>query len=149
LAASRIDAGLSGAGGQWNSERLIDKIGSAVALLAAGAIGLGLGDGLAIAMGLEVRLFSIATVVGYVAFSVWLLVFGGRVSAERQDGARGCDPMSRVDLRFVWVLRRAGGADADAGGLCAADGAQVDLRGGGVGRLGGGDYPKLGESWWA
>ena len=62
--------------GQWGGGRLVNRIGGAVALLAVGGTGLGLGDGLAMAMGTEIPLLSMATVVGYLAVSIWRVVLG-------------------------------------------------------------------------
>lgn len=52
------------------------KAAGAVAALAGAGIGVGLGEGLSIALGQSAPLLAFATVAGYLAFSVWLLITG-------------------------------------------------------------------------
>lgn len=62
--------------GQIADGRLIDKIAARFAGLAIMGIGIGLGDGLAVALNTPNAMFSLFTVGGYLAFSVWLIVTG-------------------------------------------------------------------------
>ena len=62
--------------GQWQGARMIDRIGAAIAVLAVAGIVIGLGDGLSLAMAAPIAAFSMFTVAGYLAFSVWLIVLG-------------------------------------------------------------------------
>ena len=55
---------------------------TAFAALAVAGIGLGLGEGLSIALGYEAPLLAMATVAGYVAFSLWLLATGAGLVAH-------------------------------------------------------------------
>lgn len=64
------------------------KVGAAVAVLAVAGIGLGLGEGLSIALGHEAPLLAMATVAGYLAFSLWLLVTGAGLIAHSFFPAR-------------------------------------------------------------
>lgn len=64
-----------------NSQRFAK--GTAVpAVLAVAGIGLGLGEGLSIALGHEAPLLAMATVAGYLAFSLWLLATGAGLIAH-------------------------------------------------------------------
>lgn len=56
-----------------NRQRLA-KVAGVVAALAAAGIGIGLGEGLSIALGQSAPLLAFATIVGYLAFSLWLLI---------------------------------------------------------------------------
>lgn len=58
-----------------NRERLAWPA-AAFAILAIAGIGIGLGEGLAIALGQDAPLLALATVAGYIAFSIWLVVLG-------------------------------------------------------------------------
>jgi hypothetical protein len=62
--------------GQWQGARAIDRIGVGFGILAVMGIMIGLGDGLSLAMGAPVAAFSLFTVAGYLAFSVWLILLG-------------------------------------------------------------------------
>jgi Domain of unknown function (DUF4386) len=57
-------------------EQRLSRIALGPAVLAVAGIGLGLGEGLALALGKETPLLAMATVGGYLAFSVWLVVTG-------------------------------------------------------------------------
>ena len=52
------------------------------ASLAVVGIGLGLGEGLSLALGHEAPLLAMATVAGYLAFSLWLLITGAGLVAH-------------------------------------------------------------------
>jgi Domain of unknown function (DUF4386) len=58
------------------------RIAAVPALLAVMGIGLGLGEGLAIALGQEAPLLAMATVIGYLAFSLWLVITGAGLVAH-------------------------------------------------------------------
>jgi hypothetical protein len=62
-------------------ERLA-KAGATVAVLAVAGIGFGLGEGLSLALGHEAPLLAMATVAGYLAFSLWLLITGAGLVAH-------------------------------------------------------------------
>lgn len=62
--------------GQIADARLIDKIAAGFAGLAMVGIAIGLGEGLAVALNAPNDMFSLFTVAGYMAFSVWLIVTG-------------------------------------------------------------------------
>lgn len=64
------------AAGQIADARLIDKIAAGFAGLAMVGIAIGLGDGLAVALNAPNDVFSLFTIGGYLAFSVWLIVTG-------------------------------------------------------------------------
>lgn len=64
-----------------SSQRLA-RPAAAVAALAVAGIGLGLGEGLSLALGQEAPLLAMATVAGYLAFSLWLLVSGAGLIAH-------------------------------------------------------------------
>jgi hypothetical protein len=51
-------------------------------------IGLGLGEGLSLALGHEAPLLAMATVAGYLAFSLWLLITGAGLVAHSFFPAR-------------------------------------------------------------
>lgn len=61
---------------QLDDGRRIDRIGAVVGAVAAASITIGLGDGLSLALGAGQEIFSIATVIGYLAFSLWLVMLG-------------------------------------------------------------------------
>jgi Domain of unknown function (DUF4386) len=63
-------------------ERLA-KAAAVPAALAVAGIGIGLGEGLAIALGRDAPILALATVAGYLAFSIWLLVIGAGLIASR------------------------------------------------------------------
>lgn len=54
----------------------LDMVAGAVGLLAALMIALGLGEGIALAVGTAPGLLGLFTVVGYMAFTVWLILTG-------------------------------------------------------------------------
>ena len=62
--------------GQIADGRLFDKIAAGFAGLAIFGIAIGLGDGLTVALNAQNDVFSLFTVGGYLAFSVWLIVTG-------------------------------------------------------------------------
>ena len=64
------------------------KPAAAVAALAVAGIGIGLGEGLSIALGHEAPLLAMATVAGYLAFSLWLLISGAGLIAHSFFPAR-------------------------------------------------------------
>ncbi len=64
------------------SSQRFAKPAAALAALAVAGIGLGLGEGLSIALGQEAPLLAMATVAGYLAFSLWLLVTGAGLVAH-------------------------------------------------------------------
>lgn len=64
-----------------NHERFA-RPAATIAALAVAGIGIGLGDGLSIALGHEAPLLAMATVAGYVAFSLWLVVTGAGLVAH-------------------------------------------------------------------
>lgn len=57
-------------------------------ILAVAGIGIGLGEGLSIAFGHDAPLLSLATVAGYVAFSLWLVITGAGLLAHSFFPAR-------------------------------------------------------------
>ncbi len=59
------------AAGRW-----LDHIAALLGFAAIAGIGLGLGEGLSIALGQTGGMFGAATVLGYMAFSLWLIVTG-------------------------------------------------------------------------
>ncbi len=58
------------------------KSAAVPAALAVAGIGLGLGEGLSLALGHEAPLLAMATVAGYMAFSVWLLMTSAALIAH-------------------------------------------------------------------
>lgn len=58
------------------------KSAAVPATLAVAGIGLGLGEGLSLALGQEAPLLAMATVAGYMAFSVWLLMTSAALIAH-------------------------------------------------------------------
>lgn len=62
--------------GQLGDARMVDRIGAAFAGLAIAGIGVGLGDGLAVALNAPSEVFSLFTIAGYLAFTVWLITVG-------------------------------------------------------------------------
>lgn len=61
---------------------------AATATLAITGIGIGLGEGLSIALGQDAPLLAMATVVGYIAFSLWLVITGAGLIAHSFFPAR-------------------------------------------------------------
>lgn len=61
---------------------------AALSAFAVAGIGIGLGEGLAIALGQDAPLLAMATVAGYLAFSLWLLVTGAGLIAHSFFPAR-------------------------------------------------------------
>ncbi len=61
---------------------------AAVAALSVAGIGIGLGEGLSLALGHEAPLLAMATVAGYLAFSLWLLITGAGLVAHSFFPAR-------------------------------------------------------------
>lgn len=59
-----------------------------LAVLAVVGIGIGLGEGIAIVLGQEAPLLAMATVAGYLAFSLWLLMTGAGLIAHSFFPAR-------------------------------------------------------------
>lgn len=70
-----------------NRQRLA-RPAAAVAALAVAGIGFGLGEGLSIALGHDAPLLALATVAGYLAFSLWLLITGAGLVAHSFFPAR-------------------------------------------------------------
>jgi Domain of unknown function (DUF4386) len=62
--------------GLWRTGRMVDRIAAGIAVLAIAGIVIGLGDGLSVALGAPIAAFSLFTVGGYLAMSVWLIVLG-------------------------------------------------------------------------
>jgi hypothetical protein len=56
------------------SGQRFSRTATALAALAVAGIGIGLGEGLSLALGREAPLLAMATVAGYLAFSLWLVV---------------------------------------------------------------------------
>ena len=75
--------------GQLADARLIDKIAAGFAGLGMVGIAIGLGDGLAVALNAPNDMFSLFTVGGYLAFSVWLIVTGIGFLTLRARQAQG------------------------------------------------------------
>ena len=67
--------------------RLIDRIAQLLGLVAILAIGFGLGDGLAVALDVQTRMFRISTVVGYMALTGWLVATGMALMTVRKERA--------------------------------------------------------------
>lgn len=65
-----------------SSRQRFAKSAAALASLAVAGIGIGLGEGLSIALGHEAPFLAMATVAGYLAFSLWLLVTGAGLLAH-------------------------------------------------------------------
>lgn len=61
---------------RWNAVSRFDRICNGVAVLAVVGIVLGLGEGLSLALGTPVAMFSLFTILGYLAFSLWLVLTG-------------------------------------------------------------------------
>jgi hypothetical protein len=70
-----------------NHQRLA-RPAAAIAGLAVAGIGIGLGEGLSLALGHQAPLLAVATVAGYLAFSLWLLVTGAGLVAHSFFPAR-------------------------------------------------------------
>lgn len=70
------------------SGQRLAKTAAAPAALAVAGIGIGLGEGLSLALGHEAPLLAMATVAGYLAFSLWLLVTGAAQIAHSFFPAR-------------------------------------------------------------
>jgi Domain of unknown function (DUF4386) len=64
------------------------KAQAVVAALAVTGIGIGLGEGLSLALGRDAPLLAMATVIGYLAFSLWLLITGAALVAHSFFPAR-------------------------------------------------------------
>ncbi len=71
-----------------SSGQRFSKLGSVVAALAVAGIGIGLGEGISIALGHNAPLLAHATVAGYLAFSLWLLINGAGLVAHSFFPAR-------------------------------------------------------------
>ena len=64
------------------------RTAAATAALAITGIGIGLGEGLSIALGQDAPLLAMATVAGYIAFSLWLVISGAGLVAHSFFPAR-------------------------------------------------------------
>jgi hypothetical protein len=71
-----------------SSRQRYARLAAAVAAFAVAGIGIGLGEGLAIALGQDAPLLAMATVGGYLAFSLWLLVTAAGLVAHSFFPAR-------------------------------------------------------------
>jgi hypothetical protein len=58
---------------RWGERK---RISAAIGFLAAAAIALGTGEGLAIALGQSGELFSLATIAGFLGLTLWLIATG-------------------------------------------------------------------------
>jgi hypothetical protein len=64
------------------------RLAAVPAALAVAGIGIGLGEGLSLALGQEAPLLALATVAGYLAFSLWLVITGAGLIAHPFQAAR-------------------------------------------------------------
>lgn len=71
-----------------SSNQRLAKAAAVAAALAVAGMGLGLGEGLSLALGQEAPLLAMATVAGYLAFSLWLLITGAGLVAHSFFPAR-------------------------------------------------------------
>jgi hypothetical protein len=66
----------------WTLRQRLSRPGAVLATLAVAGIGVGLGEGLAVALGTEAPLLAMATVAGFIALSLWLVVLGAGLIAH-------------------------------------------------------------------
>lgn len=73
---------------QWRAKRRIDRVAALFGSLTIAGIGLGLGEGLCLALGLDGSSFGLATSVGFMALTLWLLATGtGFILRDASDNA--------------------------------------------------------------
>jgi hypothetical protein len=84
---------------QWREQ---NRITAGLGFLTALAIALGTGEGLAIALGQSGEVFSLATITGFLALTLWLIVTGWAYSpCERTLGAEPCRSSARCTSRAL------------------------------------------------
>lgn len=68
---------------QWRDGTMWSRLTALVGVGAIAGIGFGLGEGLAIGLGLPGDIYSLGTIIGYLAFSLWLMATGLRIAIGR------------------------------------------------------------------
>lgn len=74
---------------RWHSTNRLDRVGNGLAVLAIAGISVGLGEGLSVALGSPADLFSLFTILGYLAFSAWMVTLGLSLLRTPQQALRG------------------------------------------------------------
>lgn len=73
---------------QWKGSRIIDRASAPLGIITIFGIGLGLGEGLCLALGIDGSGFGLATTIGFLGLTLWLIATGlGFLLRERTSKA--------------------------------------------------------------